>query len=332
MARKILITPENEEEAKKVLYALTHGKTYGEIAQEDGKPKDYYYNLMKVYKPILGITDRTITKTTWFRYTGEIHEIARLYTEEKISTIELGRQYAVSERTIAECLIEEGIEIRPQGFESRTDQTLFDNLDNELACYVIGLITADGSITANNRSIYITQTCSDGYLLEQINERFLSGSGHIALIHKEDGDKARATLCFHGKHLCEALNKHNIIPNKTYILTELSSLIPQEYYHHYIRGLFDGDGVCSKMHDKIRIGFCAHEKTFVENYQQFLIQLLGMNQTSLFDTGNCWQVSWASKKDIIAFYNYIYKDATIFLRRKKEKIERYIYANPEVIN
>ena len=287
---------------------------------------------MKVYKPILGITDRTITKTTWFRYTGDIHEIVRLYIDEKLSTAELGQRYNVSERTIAACLVAENVQIRPRGYESRTNQTLFDNLENELACYVIGLITTDGAITANNCSISIAQTCSDGYLLEQINQCFLSETGHIALTHKEDGDKARTVLSFHGKRLCEALNQHNIVPNKTYNLVQLSSLIPKEYYHHYIRGLFDGDGVCSKAGDKIRIGFCAYNKAFVENYQQFLIQSLNMNQTSLFNTGGCWQVSWASKKDIIAFYNYIYQNATIYLHRKKEKIERYIYANPEVTN
>lgn len=332
MPRKIIATPEKEKEAKKVFYALSHGKTYDDLAKENNKPKDYYFSLMKTYKPILGITDKIITKSTWLRYTGEIAEIARLYTEEKMTTRELGQYYQVSERTIAKCLTDYGVTLRPRGFQSRTDQTLFNNLDNELVCYVIGLITADGSISADNRSITITLTCSDGYLLEQINDLFLSGSGNISLCHKEDGDKARMYLTFHGKQLCEALNKYNIVPNKSYLLKELSPLIPRQYYHHYIRGLFDGDGICSKLEDKIRIGFCAHEKAFVENYQHFLIQQLDMNKTSLFNTGNCWQVSWASRKDITTFYNYIYKDATIFLRRKKEKIERYIYANPEVTN
>lgn len=159
----------------------------------------------------------------------------------------------------------------------------------------------------------------------------LSGLGNIFVTHKED-EKPRKVLGFNGKHLKDKLAEYNIVPRKSYIIKELSTKIPEELYHHYIRGLFDGDGVCSyetsHKKKKVRIGFCGHNRDFVENYRNFLINKLDMNQTKLFNTGGCWQCSWSSKKDLINFYNYVYKDATIFLGRKKKKISDYV--NTEV--
>ena len=94
--------------------------------------------------------------------------------------------------------------------------------------------------------------------------------------------------------------------------------------HHYIRGLFDGDGVTSKNRELIRIGFCAKRKEFVESYQSFLCQKLFMRKNKIFNTGGCFQCSWGAKTDIEKFYNYIYKDATIFLGRKRNKIYTYL--------
>ena len=37
---------------------------------------------------------------------------------------------------------------------------------------------------------------------------------------------------------------------------------------------------------------------------------------------------FTSKKDVKAFYEYIYKDATIYLTRKKEKFELLDFINP----
>lgn len=101
---------------------------------------------------------------------------------------------------------------------------------------------------------------------------------------------------------------------------------------HYIRGLFDGDGVCSKQCNYLRLGYCAHNKSFTESFQVFMCSLLYLKRNKLFDTGGSWNCSWGAKSDIEKIYNYLYKDATLYLNRKKEKIEKYLYDNTEVTN
>ena len=99
---------------------------------------------------------------------------------------------------------------------------------------------------------------------------------------------------------------------------------------HYIRGLYDGDGVCAKTNEYLRVGYCAYHKSFTKSYQEFLINTLGLKENKLFNTGNCWDCSWSKREDLEKFYNYIYKDATIFLQRKYDKLKNYLYGNTEV--
>lgn len=322
MSYKIHDTLENEENAKNCLYNLTHGMTYDDIYKKYGKTKSYWYSLMSFYKEKWGFSG-VISLYHWFKYTNEIEKIKEMYVTEKKATVEIGKIYGVSDKTIANFLRKEGIEIRSVGYESRTDQTLFNEITTEMQAYVIGLITADGSMTREERSLSITLTQSDDYLLKQINEFFLNGSGHL-ILSKEKAGKNTTTLQFHGKRLCEALKKHGIVPDKSHFLTQLSQHIPAHLYHHYIRGLFDGDGVCSKSNGRVRIGYCACRQEFVESYRSFLNKELNLPLNKLFNTGGCWQVSWGAKKDLENFYNYIYKDATIFLGRKKQKLAQYL--------
>ena len=330
MSYKIIDNKENEELFVEIVKNISEGKNYNMISEEIGKSKDFVYNLVKFYKKKHNINSSVISKYDYYKLTGEIDNIVSLYNEGK-STEFIGKTYNASDRTVVSWLKRENVNIRDRGIISKINQTIFDNIDTEIKAYTLGLLTSDGNVQSKSSTITICLTNTDGYILEKINEELLSGLGNILVTHKED-EKPRKVLGFNGKHLKDKLAEYNIVPRKSYIIKELSTKIPEELYHHYIRGLFDGDGVCSyetsHKKKKVRIGFCGHNRDFVESYRNFLINKLDMNQTKLFNTGGCWQCSWSSKKDLINFYNYIYKDATIFLGRKKKKISDYV--NTEV--
>lgn len=330
--RKININEKNKELAIKIISENYLGKTYEQISQEYNLHKDFIYCLIKAYKPILGING-VLTKYDYLKINNKIKDIISDY-ESNISTIKIGEKYGVSDRTVASWLLKENIPIRDAGKISCINQNIFDDINTEIQAYVLGIITADGSVSKIGNSISICLTKSDEYLLELINEKLLDGLGNIAITHKED-EKPRSVLTFNGKHIKERLSDFGIVPNKSYCLKQLSNLVPEDLYHHYIRGLFDGDGVCSYYMDshkkkkrKVRIGFCGHEKEFVRDYRDFLNNKLGLPKNKLFNTENCWQCSWSALSDIINFKKYIYQDATIFLGRKKKKI--FDYVNTEV--
>lgn len=331
MPRKIKDNEKNLNLFKRILLEINNNKNYDQISKELNIKKDFVYELVRFYKKIYNINSKVISKYDILKITNQMSIIIDLY-KNGTSLEKIGEKYGVSERTVAHWLIKENVQLRSRGIISKINQNIFNEIDTEIKAYTIGLITADGSVSSKDNCISITLTKDDSYLLEIINEKLLDGLGNLIEYHKND-PKPRVVLQFNGKTLKKDLEKFGIIPRKTYKLDKLSTLIPNSLYHHYIRGLYDGDGVCSYYTNhkkkKVRIGFCAYNKIFVEDYQNYLVGRLKMSKTKLFNTGNCWQCSWGKEEDLKNFYNYIYKDATVFLGRKKKKLFEYV--NTEVI-
>lgn len=317
----------SKEMAIKILEKnFEEGKTYAEIGQElFGLGKDKPYSIVAAWKQELGLPKGQRWNKYWYYKLikpEKLQDMITLY-RDGASTMQIGKKYGVTDNTIASILRQAGETIRQRGVPSKTDQTIFQKIDDEIKAYALGLITADGSV-GRNYMISIVLTKSDSYLLEEINERLLGGTGTLLDTHTEDGDRSRMRLSFCGKALCEQLKPHGVVPRKTYTLKELSGLVPKELYHHYIRGLYDGDGACVRSGGRIRIGYSAGQKEFVQSYKHFLMSELDLNNNKIHNTGGCWQIFWGAKKDLTAFYNYIYKDATIFLGRKKVKLLNFL--------
>ena len=320
-----------KQQADEIFYRLAVKKeTYRKIAPDYEMDYTTLCNRMKKYKALYGMTDKErFTIKTYLRYyylSDIIDKYRRGYT-----TKDLEQDYPASERTFAELLKDQGI-LRPSGCPSRTEQSLFSKVDNEYTAYTLGLITADGNID-KGYSVAIDLTYGDKKLLEQINSKLLNNTGHIFQYGentKTHRNSPMVRLRFNGKQICNNLAQYGVVPKKSYLLQHLQ-YFEEPLMHHYLRGLFDGDGVVSKGNQRyLRIGFCNHNRTVVEDYYNYLVSYLGLNRTALFNTGSCWQCSWASKANVKAFYSYIYDNASIFLERKKEKIEKYLNGNTEV--
>lgn len=296
-------------------------KSYKELSEEYNLHPTTLCKKMKVFKKDFGLKDKEkYCLQTYLRcFHGE--EIKEGYLSG-ISTAELAKRFwTTDDHLIAKVLRDLGVDLRSTGYASRTNQTLFKEINNEIEAYTLGLITSDGNVDKNG-TIRIFLTESDKYILEEVNLRLLNETGNLNIDKKVKG-KPVARLGFCGKTICENLAKYGIIPNKSEFLTNIY-MLPENLMPHYIRGLFDGDGVASKNGQSIRIGFCAKRKEFVESYQSFLCETLFMRKNKIFNTGGCFQCSWGARADIEKFYNYTYKDATIFLGRKKNKIYTYL--------
>jgi hypothetical protein len=311
------------EEAEKIFYKICfEKKTYKILEKEMSLGSGKLFSEMKKFRGHFKIRENErYCKLTYLRYKyGE--EIKEKYLKG-ISTMTLAKAYSYNDHGIAQLLESMGIEIRSVGYIGKTSQDIFSKIDNREKAYTIGLITADGSVNKKgNLTICLTE--SDKYLLEEINEKIFLSTGTIFLSHKEDV-RPRAVLSVNGKKLCSDLEKYGIVPNKTYTLLSISDLIPEEYYPDYIRGLYDGDGVCSKNNNTLRIGYCSHNIEFTTSYRDYLCEKLKMRKNKLFNTGGCWQCSWGARADLEKFYSFIYNSSDLFLKRKKEKLENYLF-------
>lgn len=255
-----------------------------------------------------------------------LKEIQKLYCEKNLSGKEVAKRLGIGEYRIFKILRENNW-IRSVGktYKYTVNETYFSKIDSEEKAYWLGVIYADGNISLNN--------CGTGQLfISSIDEEWLKeflksiNATHPLYqeIHKKYKKKIwKVHITNHNLYL--DLLKLGIVPNKSLVL-EFPN-IDEKWIPHFIRGYFDGDGcVTTNKYLKnsnaitLRSEICSGSKIFLEKLLAFIPtkhKNITIRQTNLF--GFRFSVN-----DSIIFAKYIYKDATIFLKRKLIKFENYI--------
>lgn len=202
--------------------------------------------------------------------------------------------------------------------------------------YVLGFFTADGNMIKNKRgACFIEFYGTDRDIIKKI--KFLLNSNHkIGVRHMEkinENWKTAYRLQIGSKIIFGDLLKLGLTPNKS--LTLKMPTVPKEFFSHFVRGYFDGDGHVSASEyqkkdrkNKSRIiisGFTSGSKKFLEG----LMRTLKENQiikggTLFFAQGHrlCF-----SAQDSFQLYNFMYKDSGALYLKRKRIIFKYYFEN-----
>lgn len=190
----------------------------------------------------------------------------------------------------------------------------------EGSAYILGFITADGSISDNGRnrlSVHLNKR--DTYILEYVRDK-ICPTAKIKEYKKTDSNNIKIS----SNKLILSLKELGLDSKKSGI-SDIFNIIPKKFKHHFIRGFFDGDGHVSYT-NRVRgkyesiegcVGFSNLDFELLTNIQKELKSgyvrknrnhfVLGINRFS----------------DIKSFYDFVYKDATIYLIRKHIKFNSF---------
>lgn len=217
------------------------------------------------------------------------------------------------------------------------NENFFKKWSPEMA-YILGFFTADGSMMRNKRNAnFIEFQTTDKDLLLKI--RRLLGSNHKISVRKRKKNwKTSYRLQIGSKTMFNDLIKLGLTPNKSKTI-ELP-LIPDEYFRHFVRGYFDGDGnvtVCTykrkardnKLTTILQSGFTSGSKSFLVDLKNKLSKAGIVKGGTLYYSTNGWRLYFAIN-DSKKLYNYLYtglsKTDELFLKRKKVIFEKYLRA------
>lgn len=232
-----------------------------------------------------------------------------------------------SEATIYNILSKYNVPKRNVGSKSAIKKhNYFNNINTEEKAYFLGLLMADGCVLDSNKGkvINLGLKLSDKYLID----KFAKAIGFNGKLYIEDKNKksSRSTfnssdgfvsIRFVSKAMFNDLSKYGIIPRKTgkeYI----SSNIPKEFISHFIRGCFDGDGSAFISSGYFRIAYYGSHKIC-----QNILDIMGF-KSKVYDKETVSFFSIQKKEYVEKFYNYIYKDATIYMHRKRNLFEKFM--------
>jgi hypothetical protein len=263
------------------------------------------------------------------------------FTEEQIEDIisqhlknvsleVVGKQYGCSQPVIRNIVKSRGY--TPTCRRSDLNENFFDVIDSEVKAYWLGYLAADGTIRVRecgiskdgkkrNRgnSIHLKLSTMDEAHLIKFRDvvcpnSVLKYSTSVVTTRKGNiSTSYNVILNLYSNHIVSQIIDKGVGPRKTFTVGKPN--IEEKYIRHYLRGLFDGDGTVridgtTKMTYSIA---SASEKMYEFLYDHLKSLDIDMRRYGI----NC---VIARKEDTMRFHDYIYKDATVWLERKRDKL------------
>jgi len=247
---------------------------------------------------------------------------------ELMNVQKVGDFFGVSITPITRILKKNGIIVQNRRYN--VNETYFDIIDSEEKAYWLGFLYADGYLRERKSGDSLGLKLSQldiGHL--ELFKKCIGSSHNIVFGISKTKNKVgkeyishMSALTVHSKRFVESIKKQGFHSRKTFTIEKPN--LKEEYYRHFIRGFFDGDGCCyirernnGGIHANYNIA-CASP-----NFKQFIIDELNKHsiettcQTSL-------TIDVLRYPSVFKFFHYLYDDSTIYLKRKKDKGDKFI--------
>lgn len=265
-------------------------------------------------------------------------EIVEKYRTGKYTCSSLGRLYNRDNSSIGDLLRRRGVIVENNQSKLKRkyfcNDNYFDLIDSEEKAYFLGLLYADGCIYNNKLIIGLTE--QDKHILDEFKEK-IEYDGPLSYVKQKifKGSKTYVgkpmyRLVITSNSISNSLIKLGCVPAKSLILRfPTDEQVPRRLIKHFIRGYFDGDGsiimsLTKDGYNKYSVDI-ASAKQFCQELQQLLTSILDIN-IGIGDASNkngITQIVRIRGYNIFKFLDWIYEDATIFLKRKYNKYLMY---------
>lgn len=251
------------------------------------------------------------------------------YYQEKLSAAKISEKLKIDKKTVYRVLNNNNIKTRTlseAAYKYTCNDNFFDVINTEEKAYWLGVLYADGNITNNTVSckrIFLTST--DKEWVEDFLKAIQSTNTPKLEKHNKFKDANVWKAAISSPKMHSDLNNLGCTAVKS--MTIRMPNIKNELVHHFIRGYFDGDGTVGiyKNNKKLdwmvlKSGFCSGSEKFIKD----LLNIIPVKNKKIYHTNKNLYLANFSLNDSISLYNYLYKDATIYLKRKHKIFNEYI--------
>lgn len=249
------------------------------------------------------------------------------------STVKIGQLFGFSHKKVARVLEELCIPRTGVGRRKyQLDECYFDEIDTPNKAYILGFLCADGTNNRDKGTVSMTLEEGDFDILEKIRKEIKSERELEFLDYSNKHDfgytyKNQYRLLLFSSHICDSLINLGVVPNKSLIL-EFPE-IKEDLLHHFIRGVFDGDG--SVYQGKIKTQFTltiTSTDSFCNTLKCIIEKFVGIN-CHIYDASNHNGITKvftiSGRNQVKKFMDWMYNDADLFLQRKYDRYLNYFY-------
>lgn len=193
------------------------------------------------------------------------------------------------------------------------NEKIFEVIDNEEKAYWLGFLFADGYNNTNKNDVRLCISNVDYCHLIKFTE-FLNTNKPIRYNNKNS-----SSVVIENKKISKDLASKGMVKCKTFILEYPN--INRQLDKHFIRGFFDGDGCITygkKFNILANISMVS-TGIFLNEITKRIPINFSYTKRHKFKDDNILTISSGGICNLLKFYDYIYKDSTIYLKRKHDK-------------
>lgn len=258
-------------------------------------------------------------------------EIIDMYLNQNLSTVKIGKLFNCGNKVIGRVLERNNIPRTGVGQRKYAlNEHYFDIIDTQEKAYILGFFYADGCNFKPKSTVSMSLQEDDVEILEKIRLEIQSEKPLEYLNYSNKHDfgytyKNQYRLQLFSSYMCNTLESIGMIPNKSLQLQFPN--ISEKLYSHFIRGYFDGDGsvyFADNGNCVVTItstdDFCRCIKNIVEHSLKIHCTISNASNNN----GITKVLSISGKYQVETFFDWIYEDANLYLKRKHQKyIDKY---------
>lgn len=232
-------------------------------------------------------------------------------------------KWGISTRHIKNIVLKFGGKIREKKKWWNFNEDYFEKIDTEDKAYFLGFIVADGCVSSKTNNICITQKEIEilykfrSYINSKANV-YTSKVRNISYLHISSS-KTKKDL----ENLGITSKKSRVVKYPK---------IQENLQNHFMRGVFDGDGCITLRTDnrdgsqRGQFNICSGSHDFIYEYYDRLVEYCNLSGKNKIRNpiGTYYVVDWGGLSDIEKIYDFLYRDATVFLERKKETFDKVV--------
>lgn len=255
-----------------------------------------------------------------------LDEIAVVNQYNRLKNVhKVAKHFNVSISPIKRILKLNGVELTNRRYN--VNEHYFDDIDTEEKAYWLGFLYADGYIRERKSgdSLEMKLSIKDKSHLELFRSSICSNHKIVDGFNKVNykGGVSTSHMCclaIYSANLVKSIKTKGFHSRKTFTIERPN--ITDDLMNHFIRGYFDGDGSFTFVKSvRNTTGIVSVSPKFREFLMEEIKKMTGIEKFYIDNLRGYLMIQ--NKIDNNKFYNYIYKNATIFLARKKEKYEEF---------
>jgi hypothetical protein len=254
----------------------------------------------------------------------------RLYVEDRMSIRRIAKQVGCSITKVQKYLEREGLtrsnleskKILSQ--QSQYNSTFFDIINTQEKAYWLGFFYADGYLRKDGSTVQLTLAVKD---LEHL-QHFADVFHRKVAVYQRAPDKRTGKVYISSSCMISCAHLWNTLREKG--IKQVNTLsgdisifdhVTEELIHHFVRGFFDGDGtVYRNKSGGLEFGFVG-SMAFMQHLSEVLSVLVRLPPPKIGKNRKLAAIRWSGNRRGERFKTWLYQDATIWLKRKREVFE-----------